>query len=285
MAGLPDLQGEVLGMQITDPDDAGFDPVQPWYVRIRVTNAGTVTATPFSVKLETLTGADIGSGVLCWSGQEFPETLPGGLWETDFHLPPGISQPDFGVTHAFVLTIDWKSQVHEGPAFSEAESNNRIVWAKPKAPPIIPPTPKSPPSPPSPWNLMSASALMSAKNVVITRIHNRGRIGTRATTLELHALVPTPQAPAGAPELVGSALIPPIAPGKTQSVLIVASRPLLVPGPDGGAARTRAASGAEETTVFTPLVRFSLGVKGHAAQLGFGTSPIGAGTIKIPGKK
>ena len=285
MANLPDLQGEVLGMSITGPDDAGFDPVQPWYVRIRVTHTETLTAKPYSVKLETLVGADVGSGVLCWSGQQLPETKPGGFWETDFHLPPGISQPDFGVKHAFVFTIDWKSEVHEGPAFSEAESNNRIVWSKPKAPPILPPAPETPPPPPSPWNLVSVSALMSAKNIVVTRIHNRATMGTRSTTLELHAHVPTPQAPAGVPELVGSAPIPQIAPGKTRSVTIVASRPLLVPGPDGGAARIRAASTPDETSVFTPLVRFTLGVKGRAAELGFGTSPVGAGTIKIPGKK
>ena len=284
MANLPDLRGEVLGMVKTELDDPGFNSDQPWYVRFRVTNAGSAPAPPYSVKLATLNGRDIETGVLCWTSQKLLPMNPGSTNASDFHLPPGISQPDFGVKHAFVFTIDWKGDVHEGAAFSEAESNNIIVWAKAQGPPVLPKATEPPPPPPSPWDLMKATALVGKKDVLVARVHNRSRARTRAATLQLHLHVPTPGAPAGIPELVGSAPIPQIPPGKTRSVTITASRAFLLPRADGKAARTAPSRTPVETSAFTPLVRFSLSVKGSGVELGFGTSPVGGGTIKIPGK-
>ncbi|MGH2606793.1 MAG: hypothetical protein ACRDG5_09400 [Anaerolineales bacterium] len=279
-----DLQGEVLGMTKTEDGDNGFDPAQPWYVRFQVTNKGGVPATEYSVKLETFNGPTLASGVFCWTSQKFPLTGPDAFWASDFHLPTGISQPDFGVKHMFVFTIDWKAEVSEDEA-SGGESNNFVIWAKRTSPPVLPKPSEPPPPPPSPWSITGASAVVGKKDVVVAAINNQSGRPTRAATLQLRLHVPKPGAPAGKPELAGTAKVPPMDPGGSQSVTIMGRRAFLVPQKDAKTARKGSSKAGQQTTTFTPLIPFSLTIKGAGAELGFGPPPVGAGPIKFPGKK
>ncbi|HEX8662612.1 MAG TPA: hypothetical protein VF744_01120 [Beijerinckiaceae bacterium] len=282
MADLPDLQGEVLGMRKAEPDQPGFDPDQPWYVRFRVRNKGTAGAGAFSVRLETFNGPELSSGVFCWTSQRFNIPFgPGAFLESDFHLPTAISQADFGVKNVFVFTIDWKNEIDE----SGDPANNFIVWAGGTGPPILPGPPPSPTSPPSPWK-MSAAAAVGHKDVVIVNVKNDSARSTPEATLELYLNAPTPGAPVGKPQLAASAKIPSLALGAKASITLAARREFISPEAASVRPSPLPTKGAQQTSRFKPLIPFSIKVKEADGELGFGPPPPkGGGPIKIPGKK
>lgn len=276
-------------MKKSEPLQPGYDVNQPWYVRFRTTNAGKgPVTTSFSVRLETMIGSELDSGVFCHVSHRYDfdtaNPMNPGFIEDDFHLPTVIKQTEFGSTHAFLFTIDSKNEIKQ-----EVDKNNNFVASNGLPPIISSGASPSPPAPavkiPSPWHwqINTAKGISGDKRSVSALITNNADKGTPPGTLDLY--FHSPKSTSGKPERVGSATIPALARGAEKWVTVAANEDFIEPAE---AAPIKLGAPPKETasSSFKVLIPFSLEIRESGREVGFGP-PLGRrpAPLRIPGNR
>src|SRR2546423_3440676 len=141
---LPDLNGQLNGLEQAIKGTPCFDPQQPWYVCFVIGNVHTTGSDPvkgatgpFNLTLEIMKGPGLSSGVFNTVSKNVPEGIgAGNLLEVCFQLPKKFDHNDLGTKHAFRLTID--SPLPKGIVAEDNENNNVVEFGDGTAVPLAP---------------------------------------------------------------------------------------------------------------------------------------------------